>query len=579
VAQTLRFGDFDVDLAAGLLCRRGARVRLREQSFQVLAALLERPGEVVSRDELRRRLWPGDVFVDFENNLNSAVGRLREALGDSAERPRFVETLPKRGYRFIGALEARRGASEHAGGPGARVVVLPFLNLSGDAGQEYFADAITDEVITALAGLAPGRLDVIARTTAMRYKGARKDVARIGRELRVDHLVEGAVRREGGLVTVNAQVVRASDQAHVWAKRYDARPAEVFGVPASIAAAVAQALDVAAGSPSGTDAPSGAPRSVTYDPVTYNEYLHGRRHLDGVRVEQAVPHFERAIARDPNFVPAHEGMAEMYWILGYLGVMAPRDAFAAGMLHAVRALEIDGSRAETRALLAHYRKLLTYDWPAIEQELAGALALNPDSSLVATLYVTGWLMPQGRLAEAVALLERALERDPLSYYLQFWLGVIFALTADWERCLERSRLLVELEPASPFGPWLQGAALRGKGLLDESIAAHRRAVEMSGASAMTLGWLGLVLGAGGRTDEARGVLERLEAAARARYVPPTSFAWVYLGLRDLDRAFEWMDRAADAGDQFMMPIKTYVFFDPIRGDPRFGALLRRMNLA
>jgi len=586
MAGTVRFDSFEVDLDSGQLRKRGVRIRLRDQSFKVLAALLEHAGHVVTRDELRQRLWHDEFFVDFENSLNTAVAHLRQALGDSADHARYVETLRRRGYRFIASLSEPVATVEAAEPQRARLLVLPFVNLSGDAAQEHLSDAVTDDIITELASAAPEHLAVIARTTAMYYKTRSKDVTRIGRELRVDWVVEGGVRCADERIGINVQVIRARDQEHVFAKRYDADTKEVFGLQGHVARAIAEHIAESAGINTirvGAGGGDRATRIPTGDVVAYNEYLQGRRHLDRLSqvlqgFEKGRAHLEKAIARDPGFALAHEALAQVYWYLSYSGVMPPRDAFAAGVLHAVRALEIDSTRAETRALVAQYHKQLDYDWPDIERELRHALALDPTSPFVRWLYALSWLMPQGLIGEAIAELERALEWDPLSYEVHHWLTVMLALERNWDGVIDHARLLIELEPTVPFGPWLLGVGLRGKGLLDESVACHRTAVDLSNGSAMMLGWFGLVLGSIGRTDEARGVLERLETMARAGYVPPTSFAWTYLGLRNVDAAFDWLDRAVDARDQFMMPIKSYSFFDPLRDDPRFHALLRKMNL-
>ncbi|MGE5360738.1 MAG: winged helix-turn-helix domain-containing protein [Bacteroidales bacterium] len=580
MAKIVRFDCYEVDLAAGQVHKRGAPLRLPDQQFRVLASLLERPGQVVTREDLRRRLWPDDVFVDFENNLNIAVARLRQVLGDSAERPRFVETLPKRGYRFVADVFDATPAPEIPGAAHDRVVVLPFANLTGDPGRDYLSDAMTEEVITELAALAPD-LGVIARTTAMRYKGTRKDVTRIGRELNVQYVVEGGVCPDGDRIAITAQLIRVSDQTHVWARRYEGPSGDLFSLRTSVARAIAGTLGMESGERS--VGRGGATGRTSPDPIACNEYIQGRYYLDRMDLRNysdVRSHLEKSIARDPGFALAHEALAQMYWLLGYGGFMPPRDAFGAGVLHAVRAIEIDGARAETRALVAQYRKQLDYDWPEIERELSSALQMNPASSLVRLLYAVGWLMPQGRIQDAIAELGRALEWDPLSYHVHHWLTVMFVLAHDWDRTVDQARLLIELEPDVPLGPWLLAVGLRGKGLLDESVAAQRRAVDLSGGTPMMLGWLGLILGLSGRADEALAVLDHLEALARTTtYVPPSSFAWVYLGLRHVDRAFEWLDRAIDARDQFMAPIKTYAFLDPIRNDPRFAALLRKMKLA
>lgn len=459
MSTVVRFDCFQVDLSAGRLLKHGSRVRLRDQSFRVLELLLEHAGEVVTRDELRQRLWPGDVFVDFENSLNTAVGRLREALGDSAEQPRFIETLPRRGYRLLAG-------------------VSPLPSVPSPGGAEAGGDDETP--------------------------GARPDR-----------------RRVPGL--------------------------------------------------------AGA-----HDPVAYAEFVQGRRHLDRLRssddAEGARGHLLSAVAQDPGFARAHEALAELCWFEGYLGLLPPRDAIAAGTLHAVRALEIDGTRAETHALLAQFHKQFDYSWPEIQRGLSRARAMNPASTLVRGLQVIGWLMPQGRIDEGIAELEDVLARDPLSMWANHWLGVMLVLARQWARVSAHSRAMIELDPASPWGHWLFAAGCRGLNLTDEAIAANRRAVELSGGWHFMLGWLGLMLGVAGRNREAQDVLGQLEGMARSQYVPPSSFAWVHLGLRDVDRAFEWLDRAVEARDQFMMPIKTYAFFDPVRNDPRFVALLRKMRL-
>jgi len=586
MSTPLRFDCFEVDLAAGRLLKHGIRIHLREQSFRVLEQLLAHPGDVVTREDLRRQLWSSDVFVDFENNLNAAVARLREALGDSADHPRFIETLPKRGYRFIAPVT--RPASVPAAAPPKRVrlLVLPFVNASGDPAQEFVSDTMTDDVITELAALAPDNLAVIARTTAMRYKGGGKDVSEIGRDLKADYVVEGAVRRAEGRVNVNVQVVRSGDQEHVFARRYDEASADMFALQGRIAREIADRVGAEAGIQVIRDRAIGGHRVTrmpTADVTAYNDYVQGLFHLDHMTADssdhsKAKLHLERALARDPDFALAHEAMVQVYWILGYTGLMPPKDAFAAGILHAVRALAIDNTRAEVHALIAQYHKQLGYDWPVIERELTRALALDPASPLVRMLHAVGLLMPQGRLGDAIAELDLALERDPLSYQLHYWRTIMLILDRQADRVITQARLLIELDPEAAPGWWLLGVALTRTGRFEEGLAAVRKAVELSGAAAWSTGWLGLVLGLGGRTDEAAAVLERLETMSRTAYVAPASFAWVYLGLKDLDRAFEWLDRAVDAHDQLMMPIKSYVFFDPIRDDPRFQALLRKMRL-
>lgn len=589
--NVVRFDCFEVDLGAGLLRKRGARLRLRDQSFQVLAALLERPGQVVTRERLRRVLWQENVFVEFDNNLNAVVAHLREVLNDSADRPRFIETLPRRGYRFIANVAATRPVTAEPRVCRARVVVLPFANLSGDPAQDYTSDAMTDEVITSLAGLAPERLAVIARTTTMHYKGSHKDVARIARELGVNYVVEGAIRRTARRAVVNVQLVQARDQAHLFARRYDVPLRDIFHLHDAIAQDIATHIDA----PGVVEAVRAgltwthSRRTPTENLAAYDEYIRGRHmRVTPEAMAGARQHFENAIARDPEFALAHMALADLYTWLAYTGYMRPKDAYAIGVTHARRAIEIDDGLAEAHAVLAEYHKQLDYDWPAAEREMARALELNPASPYVRFCQALVVLLPHHRLDEATAELERALELDPLASGTRFWLGTVRLLANDHDGGLDEARGLLELDPTSWWPPFLTGLAYRQKyfeasrrgcpraDFAEKAITSHRRAVELAPGATYLLAWLGFALAVCGRTAEARDVLEQFERSGR--YVLPTIFAHLHLGLGNIDAAFEWFHRAVDEHDQNLMLIRSYAHLDPIRDDPRFAALLRRMKL-
>ena len=577
--RVLRFDSFEVDLAAGQLHKRGARVHLREQSFQVLAALLERPGDVISRDELRRRLWPDDVFVDFENGLNTAVARLRDGLDDSADHPRYIETLPKRGYRFVGPVMEGDGStgSRTAAPPRPRLIVLPFANWSNDAAREYLADAVTDEIITALAALAPDKLAVMARTTAMHYKATRKTLAAIARDVGVDYVVEGGLRGSGGALALNVQLIRGSDGSHLWARRFDVDPNKVFDLQYRIARDIGDELDVA---PPAVATPTW--KKPTADLTAYTLYQQGRQQMargtpEGVRTAKTC--YEQAIARDPGFALAYDALAELYWYLGFFGFMPAQAVTPAGLFNALRALDLDDTLAETHALLGLYRKERDFNWADVKHEMDRALELNPTSPIVRVRHAMGWLLSQGRLGEAAAEIEAALETDPLSVFMRVWLGCMLWLDRRYDLALEQARMAIDIEPDNFLGHWHRGLYLRDAGRHDESIAAHRRALELSGGSLLVLGWLGLALGQGGRRGEAEQVLQQLESAASAgAYVPPTSVAWTLLGLGRIAEAFTWMDRAVDGCDHMLMPLQFYPFLDPFRTDPRYLGLMRRLQM-
>lgn len=580
--DSVRFDRYQVDLRAGQLSKGGIRINLREQPFQVLAALLECPGEVVTREDLRRQLWPKEVFVDFDNNLNTAIARLREALCDSAEHPRFIETLPKRGYRFIAGVHPVLSPSAEVAGYRARLLVLPFVNLSGNPSEEYFSDALTDEIITAIAALSPQHLGVIARTTAMRYKGTQKDVEQIGHELAVDYVVEGGVRRAEGRMAINVQLIRVKDQTHLFARKYNAEMGEVFKLQGSIAQSVAAQIPGLTGKlPLGIEADGGRVRRSTENLVAYNECIQGRYEMGKMTADSlaaARKHLENAITADPEFGLAYDALAETYWYLGYLGFVAPRQAASAGIVHALRAIEIDSSRAETHALLGEFHRMGAYNWGEVEREMALARQLDRNSPLVRMRYALACLMPHNRMEEAVAELEALLELDPLSLVGRFWLAIALFLTHHNEQGIEEGRKLLAIDPNYYLGYFAIGVGHRSQGKFAEAVAFHRKAVELARGTAGTWGWLGLSLGLAGEADEARAVLRRLDEMAVQGYVPPSSFAWVYLGLGEIDAAFKWLDRAVEVCDQFLMQIKSYPFLDPIRADPRFAKLVRKMNL-
>ncbi len=564
--RIVRFGDFEIDLRAGHIRKHGVKIRLREQSFKVLAVLLEHPGEVVTREELRRHLWPHDVFVDFDNNLNSAMVRLREALNDSAERPRFIETLPKRGYRFIGTLSKPAGRK-------IRLVVLPLINTGGDPAEDYITEAITEEIISELAGAAPEHLAVFARDTARYYKGKQKDVSQIGHELGADFASVGSIRRADTHVRLSVQLIRISDQSRLWADTYDFELRDVFRAEEEVVQAIVGQL--------GVEWRPRATRPRPEDFEVYRLYLQGRdlfAKSTQESIDQALQCLREAIARDPDFALAYDAMAEFYYYLGFFGFVPPRESCSKGVFFALRAIELDNTLAETHALLGQYRKLLDYDWPEVHRELALALELNPSSPLVRVRYAMNGLMPHGRTAEAIAELERALEWDPMSAMTRQWLGVMLCLDHQYDRAINEARRLLEMDTNSYWAYFVLGVAYREKRIFKEAVAAHRRAAELSGGSPVMVGWLGLTIALSGEHAEARALLEHLHASRSKAYVPPTSMAWVYLGLGDIDNAFEWMDRAVEERDDMIMAIKSYAFLEPIRSDPRYLALLSKMHL-
>jgi len=371
------FGPFEADLRAGELRKLGLRIKLREKSFEVLALLLEHPGDVVTREELRARLWSADVFVDFDNNLNTAVTRLREALSDSADKPRYVETLPRRGYRFVARVSTREAGHREPRTGHLRLAVLPFENLSGDSAQEYFSDGMTEELITELARAAPERLRVIARTTAMSYKGTRKAVDRIGYELDLDYIVEGSVRRDGGHVRINAQLIQVEGQTHLWAQSFDGELRDALKLQSRLAHDIARQVNVNLSA-------AAAQRLAQTQPVNveaYDSYLLGLHQFNQGNpsgFERADGHFRLAIERDPRFAPAYSKSAIGYAMRGYFGYAPYFEVYPKAEAAARRALELDRSLAEPHATLATVHWFYHWDLAECGREIESAVALNPN---------------------------------------------------------------------------------------------------------------------------------------------------------------------------------------------------------
>jgi TolB-like protein/Flp pilus assembly protein TadD len=564
------------------LYKRGTLISLRDQAFQVLASMLERAGEVVTREEMRRRLWRDEVFVDFDNSLNIAVARLRAVLGDSAERPRYIETIPKRGYRFIGTVtaapsEVRTGAAERS-----RLMVLPFLNLSGDPGQEYFSDAMTDEIITELASLAPKQLAVIARTSAMRFKGGHQDLSRIRRELGVDYVVEGALRGSDERIVANVQLIQASDQTHLFAQRYLGKFGDIFSVQSAIARDIVEHIPSLAGQARSGRMTRKAPANL----VAYNEYIKGRYEMwkwTPEAVETAKQHFEAALAQEPNYAMACDALANLYGYLGLWGFLPPDEAEPYRWFYGMRAFELDPALAEPRTHVAyhpqkcHYGDAYSYNWIEAEKDMASARDMNPDSPLVRVRHATV-LGVLGKTEQAVAELECALELDPLSVEVHCWLALMLFLGRQHKRGMIQAERLVKLEPAHHLAHMMLGLVCIGAKKFEESYNALRRSAELSCNFPLILGWLGLALGLGGQKQEAARILQRLHEIASRQFVLPTSFAWVHLGLGEIDQAFAWMEKALYRNDEWVHPLKVYPFLDPVRSDPRYQKLLRDLSL-
>ncbi len=479
--------------------------------------------------------------------------------------------------RFQSASELRAAIEACLAFPsreqGASIAVLPFANMSGAKEDDYLCEGLAEEIINALTRI-PG-LRVIARTSSFVVGRQELDVREAGARLGVETILEGSVRRAGSRVRVTAQLVSTHDGSHLLSERYDREMTDLLALEDDVAGAIAERLRGELGRGEGER------RRQPVEREAYTAFLEGRHHFargtpEGLTAAKAC--FERAIERDAGFALAHDSLAELYWFLGMFGVAPPRDAFSASTWHALRALELDDTLAETHALLGMLRKELDFNWAEVDRECRRALELNGESPLVRLRYAISGLMPHGRVAEAAAEIDRVVQVDPLSIITRWWLTAMIYLARDYGRSAEEGDRMVALAPGHFLGHWAVGMSREALGERGEAVAALERAHQLSGGSPFTLGFLAYACGRAGRAVQARSLLHGAAEAAKRAYVPPTTFAFGYVGLDEWDAALEWFDRAVEARDPLAMPIKTYQFLDPIREDPRYHTLLRKMNL-
>jgi TolB-like protein/DNA-binding winged helix-turn-helix (wHTH) protein/Tfp pilus assembly protein PilF len=628
-SSRLRFDDFEVNLCSGEVWKHGIRVRLQDQPFQVLRVLLERPEQIVTRDELKQTLWPADTFVDFDDGLNTAVKKIRELLGDSAERPRYIETIPRRGYRFVGPIappppiEAtvatphshpapvlppdegavprngyrpaayvavgvlalvvtlvgadvggwRTRLMGHAAAPRiGSLAVLPLANLSRDPEQDYFADGMTETLIADLAQV--GALRVISRTSAMHYKGTDKTLPQIARDLNVDAVIEGTVQRSGNRVRVTAKLIRVQTDDPVWAKVYERDSRDVLVMQSELAQAIVGEVKVQI-TPEERQHLAGA-RPI--NPEAHDAYLLGTYHCskrNPASIGKGIEYFQQAIRIDPNYAQAYAGLAYAYLergIWGGLGFTSASDQIRANTL---RALELDGNLAEAHNLLGRIHFQLDWDWRATEAEYKRAIELNPNLAGAYVNYAY-FLQAMRRQPEALAAVHRAVELDPLSAANICDEGRVFYRARRYEDAVARYQRALELDPN--YVPALTRIveAYEQLGKYDEARAYAQKYEQTSGDVRPGLQLIARIYARAGKRRQALEVLRTFE---KNRPVSSEEYALarIYSALGDRDRAIAELEKMIQRRSD--MP---YIFVGPeldaLRSDPRFQQLLRRANL-
>jgi TolB-like protein len=581
VRDRLRFADFEVDLRSREMRRSGAPVRLQDQPFQILAMLLENPGDIVTRDELRARLWSDGTFVDFEHALNAAIKRLRVALGDTVENPRFIETLHRRGYRFIAAVDAgdTATADQDQAPRRPRLVVLPFANL-GDAEQDYFTDGLSEEMIAQIGRRCASRIGVLARTSCWLYKDTVPAVGDIGKALQVDYLVEGSVRRDGDRVRITAKLIETKGETQLWAETYDRNLEDCLAVQADVASHIAQALTLEL-FPALLPAPVTAlPTKLpgTPNPAAYQAFLRGRFYWnqsgdDGI--DEAIRYYDLAISLDGEFGKAYSARARAgvarceYYLAEPLGTLegVRRDA--------LRALQLDPDDSEALVALAEVHRMLNWDWSKAEATYRAALDVNPNSESTHRYYAL-FLASRGR-GDARRMVDRGWGLDPLCSVNNTAAASVRFFSGDYESAIERCRVTLDMDPT--FGP----ARRRMASALSE-LGRYREAIdEYSLISPIRLdpvsrAWMGHTLAIAGQQAAALATAASLEDALDGQPVPPFHLAILYAGLQDKDRAFQALERACASRDPWLDTLEVEPRFRSLRSDPRYAMLIDRLQL-
>jgi TolB-like protein/DNA-binding winged helix-turn-helix (wHTH) protein/Tfp pilus assembly protein PilF len=618
------FGPYEFSPYSGELRKEGMRVRLEGQPLTILQVLLDRPGELISRDELLKKLWPGDTFVDFEHSLNAAVKRLRAALNDPADQPHYVETLARRGYRFIAPVnmaDDQIGIAASAVTPALGVAhpplavsgrrwwliaavlcvvavvawgwrqwwhrtvtpaasairslaVLPLENLSGDPSQEYFADGMTEELIGRLSMIHG--LRVISRTSAMHFRNTQLSVPEISKTLGVDAIVEGSVMREGSRVRVHAQLIRGATDEHLWSETYDRELRDALALQSEVAQSIARKVEVTV---TGEErARLVAARHVS--PEVYESYLKGEFELDKSNsragIEESIGYFEDAIKRDPSFAPAYVGLAAAYDNLGEVFAGAPPDDVRPKMISAARrALELDPELGEAYVLLANVHQE-QWQWAEVESEYKHALELNPNNAAAQVGFAV-WLLCQGRTDEALAWAQQAREHDPLAVS-GINIGWILFQTRRYDDAIRELRSVLAVRPNDAMALWFLGFSLIANGQPEEAIPVLEKSVSVSDRSAGVVGVLIRAYAHAGRRTDALRLLGELKRRQQTSYVPAAAFVNAYLGLGDNEQAFAWLERGYQEQSNILQWLKVHPYFDPVRGDPRFKDLVHRVGL-
>ncbi len=619
--KAMRFGVFEIDLQAGELRKSGVKLKLQDQPFQVLMSLLEKPGTVVTREELRKKLWDTDTFVDFEHSLGTAINKIREALGDSADNPRFIETLPRRGYRFIAPVEGIDGTAASRQRAPARIetatgrsrqtssllaglatvsailvllgglyiyrgwrsshtassdllprslAVLPLVNLSRDPDQEYFADGMTDQLITDLAQIRA--LRVISRTSAMQYKDAHKSLGQIARDLNVEAIIEGTVLRSGDKVRITAQLIQVPTERHLWARSYEEDLRDVVALQDRVARDIAAQIRIEL-----TPQDQARLGSRLVDPQAYETYLKGRYYWDKMSIDgfnKGLKYFQESVTRDPNYALAYAGLSDSYQELSIWGALPPLEASPKSEAAARKALSIDDGLAQAHASLGNASFLYDWKWTDAEHEFKRALELDPHYATAHIEYAV-YLSAMGRQDEAVAEARQAHTLDPVSQTTNSLEGLVYFVGRRFDEAIRQLQNTIALYPDTAINHDMLAACYEQKGMYREAMDEYLKADTIGGFSSHRLASLRQAFA----TSGFKGYLqEELKSeTAESQRLHPYASARLYARLGQRDLAFHWLEKAYLARSHDIAFIKVHPELDNVRTDSRFQDLMRRVG--
>ena len=582
-----RFGPFLLNPTEQLLLRDGQPVALKPKLFDLLLILVENSGHVLHKNELIEKIWP-NTFVE-ESNLTVSIFALRKALGDDHDNHSYIETVPRRGYRFVAkVIEVRdEGAGRVAGkrarlrsgyerlgaGPDVtRLAVLPFKPIGAAADDEYLGLGLADALITKLTSLRQIR---VRPTSAVRDYTAAGDITVAGRELKVDALLDGSIQRARKRIRVTAQLVDARDGATLWAENFDEKLGDIFSLEDSLSDQVVRALSLKL---TGEERKHLIKRH-TASTEAYQAYLKGRYFWNKRTAEgfnKGVEYFEHAIALDPNYALAYVGLADCYQLLGGYFALPSRETIPKARKALLEALQLDDTLAEAHASLAHLRAR-EWNWSDAEKEFHRAIELNPNY-VTAHHWYSIYLKEMGRFDEAWAEIKMAEQLDPVSLNINTSVGALLYFMREYDQALEQLRATLELDPVYPFAHFNLGMVYEAKEMYHEAIKHYRKTQTILGKNLELMAYLAHAYALSGRRGEAQKLLDELKKPSDHGYELRYYIAVIYVGLGEKDQAFAWLEGAYNERDEMLGVLKVDPMLDSLRADPRFTSLLERIGL-